>query len=215
MRGRTPLRATPAADRTLAKALDAARSHGIKYVVVSYLQPAERGTTAAAYEKFADQLNRAGETARAAGLTLGYHNHGFEFAPLRRRPAAHRRAPLAAGSGAGETGARRVLGVDHRRRSGGAPHHAQGPHRALHLKDKAKGAPRETDERKVAKATFTEVGHGALDFPAILKAAQAAGVEHYFVEQDQTPGDPIASLRQSYEYLHKLADVTAYRDRSA
>jgi hypothetical protein len=26
-------------------------------------------------------------------------------------------------------------------------------------------------------------------------------VKHYFVEQDQTPGDPVASLRQSYEYL--------------
>src|SRR3954470_13983086 len=81
-------RVTPAADRTLAKALETAQSHGLKYVVVSYLQPAERGTNAAAYEKFADQLNRAGETARAAGLTLGYHNHGFEFAPLPdgRRP---------------------------------------------------------------------------------------------------------------------------------
>ena len=82
----------------------------------------------------------------------------------------------------------------------------------MHLKDKAKGAPRETDERKVAKPTFTEVGHGALDFPAILKAAQTAGVEHYFVEQDQTPGDPVASLRQSYE-VPAQAGLTP-RDRS-
>src|SRR3954452_493901 len=80
-------RVTPAADRTLAKALETAQSHGLKYVVVSYLQPAERGTNAAAYEKFADQLNRAGETARAAGLTLGYHNHGVEVAPF---PAGRR-----------------------------------------------------------------------------------------------------------------------------
>ena len=34
-----------------------------------------------------------------------------------------------------------------------------------------------------------------LDWPKILKAAQAAGVKHYFVEQDQTPGNPIDSLR--------------------
>ena len=63
----------------------------------------------------------------------------------------------------------------------------------------------ETDEGKVAPSSFKEVGSGGLDFPAILKAAASAGVSHLFVEQDQTPGDPIASLKQSYDYLHKLA----------
>ena len=67
------------------------------------------------------------------------------------------------------------------------------------------GAAVQTDEQKVAPATFTEVGHGVLDFPAILKAAHDAGVAHYYVEQDHTPGDPLASLRQSYRYLRTLA----------
>ena len=71
--------------------------------------------------------------------------------------------------------------------------------------DTAKGAPHATDESKVPAATFQEVGSGSLDFPAILKAADAAGVEHYFVEQDHTPGDPIASLRKSYDYLQTIA----------
>jgi len=53
----------------------------------------------------------------------------------------------------------------------------------------------------VPEDAFKEVGSGSIDFPAIFKAADAAGVENYFVEQDQTPGDPIASLRQSYDYL--------------
>jgi hypothetical protein len=39
---------------------------------------------------------------------------------------------------------------------------------------------------------------------SVLKAAAAAGVKHYFVEQDQTAGDPIDSLRDSYQYLQKL-----------
>jgi len=198
-------RVTPAADRTLAKALETAQSHGLKYVVVSYLQPAERGTNAAAYEKFADQLNRAGETARAAGLTLGYHNHGFEFAPLPdgRRPLDVLLSRL------DPSLAKLELDVFWVSITGTNPVELISKHKGvialLHLKDKAKGAPHETNERKVAKTTFTEVGHGELDFPAILTAAQAAGVEHYFVEQDQTPGDPIASLRQSYEYLHSVA----------
>jgi len=37
-----------------------------------------------------------------------------------------------------------------------------------------------------------------------LRAAASAGVQHYFVEQDQTPGDPVESLRQSFAYLSKL-----------
>jgi sugar phosphate isomerase/epimerase len=48
------------------------------------------------------------------------------------------------------------------------------------------------------------VGSGSLDFPAILKAAPAAGVKHYFVEQDQTAGDPIESIRKSFDYLKTM-----------
>ncbi|MBV9885868.1 MAG: sugar phosphate isomerase/epimerase, partial [Acidobacteria bacterium] len=69
----------------------------------------------------------------------------------------------------------------------------------LHLKDKAPGLAVQYDER-VPPTTFKEVGNGSIDIPAVLSASDAAGVRHYFVEQDQTP-DPIASLRQSYKYL--------------
>jgi sugar phosphate isomerase/epimerase len=48
------------------------------------------------------------------------------------------------------------------------------------------------------------VGSGTLDWPVILHAANGAGVKHYFVEQDQTPGDPLDSLRLSYKYLSTL-----------
>jgi sugar phosphate isomerase/epimerase len=56
----------------------------------------------------------------------------------------------------------------------------------------------------VPPTTFTPVGAGAVDFPAVLKAAAAAGVEHYFVEQDHAQGDPIAALKQSYQYLRTI-----------
>ena len=74
----------------------------------------------------------------------------------------------------------------------------------LHCKDKASGTEVMYKET-VPRTAFKEVGSGSLDFRAILKAADAAGVEHYFVEQDHTPGDPIASLRKSYEYLQSIA----------
>ena len=50
---------------------------------------------------------------------------------------------------------------------------------------------------------FTEAGSGTIAWRPLLTLAQKLGIEHYFVEQDETPGDPIASLRKSYEYLQK------------
>ena len=73
----------------------------------------------------------------------------------------------------------------------------------LHLKDKAQGTPVMYKET-VAAGAFKEVGHGILDWAPILRAAESAGVQHYFVEQDQTPGDPVESLRQSFDYISKL-----------
>jgi sugar phosphate isomerase/epimerase len=190
---------------TLERTLDDAKSYGVQYAVVSYLMPAERGGGQQFFEKFAEQLNHAGELGKKAGVQIGYHNHGFEFEALPdgRRPLdvlVARTDPSLV---------RLELDVFWVGITGASPVDLLTQYRGrvalVHLKDKAKDAARTTDESKVPEATFKEVGSGSLDFPAILKAAEAAGVEHYFVEQDHTPGDPIASLRKSYEYLQTIA----------
>lgn len=191
-------------DATLERALQDARTHGVEYAVVSYLMASERGGGVAFYEKLADRLNRAGTLGRSAGVTIGYHNHGFEFEPFAdgRRPLDVLMARTDPGLvrleldvfWVGITGANPVDLLDR----------YKGRVALVHLKDKAKDAATATDEGKVPPAAFKEVGSGALDFPAILKAAHATGIEHYFVEQDHTAGDPIASLRQSYQYLQTL-----------
>jgi sugar phosphate isomerase/epimerase len=190
---------------TLERTLDDAKSYGVQYAIVSYLMPSERGGGEAFFEKFAEQLNRAGEAGKKAGIAIGYHNHGFEFEPLPdgRRPLdvlVARTDPSLV---------RLELDVFWIGITGASPvdllTQYKGRVALLHLKDKAKDAARTTDERQVPKETFKEVGSGSLDFPAILKAAEAAGVEHYFVEQDHTPDDPIASLRKSYEFLQTIA----------
>jgi sugar phosphate isomerase/epimerase len=76
--------------------------------------------------------------------------------------------------------------------------------RLVHLKDKAKGTANLFQESQVKPEAFTEVGSGVLDFPGVLAAAKAAGVAHAFVEQDQTAGDPVDSLKKSYGYLAGL-----------
>jgi sugar phosphate isomerase/epimerase len=72
-----------------------------------------------------------------------------------------------------------------------------------HLQDKVKEVPRQFSEM-LEQGAFTEAGSGVVNFPAILKAAQTAGVKYYFVEQDEAGGDPLESLRRSFEYLKKI-----------
>jgi sugar phosphate isomerase/epimerase len=198
-------RPKPPTDDALKKTFDEIRAFGPSYAVVAYLFKGERPKDAAGWMKFAEQMNRAGKFAKSAGLTLAYHNHAFEYEKL---PDGQRPLDVLLKTfdpelvkieldvyWVGITGADPVAMIEQLGKR--AP--------LLHLKDKDKAAPPETDEGKVARTSFKEVGSGGLDFPAILKAAASAGVEHLFVEQDQTPGDPIASLKQSYDYLHKLA----------
>jgi len=65
--------------------LDAAiadvKQRGFQYIVLPYIPPAQRGGIET-FKKLAETLNSAGEKAKAAGLTLCYHNHAFEFEPM-------------------------------------------------------------------------------------------------------------------------------------
>ena len=185
----------------LARAIDRSRQWGFAFAVFPYLPPAERG----GLEKIrvlCDKLNRAGEKCRAAGLRFCYHNHAFEFEPMEGTTGFQvmmdRLDPKLCGfeldcfwvSVAGHDPAALL-----RQLSGRVP--------LVHLKDKPANAPVMYKE-SVDHATFKEVGNGSLDWKAILAAAASAKVEHYFVEQDYTPGDPLESLRQSYRYLSRL-----------
>lgn len=49
--------------------------------------------------------------------------------------------------------------------------------------------------------TMMEVGNGNLDWPAILESADAAGCKWFCIEQDTCLGDPLDSLKASYDYL--------------
>lgn len=184
-------------------AVEEAKSYGAEYVVIPYVRPDERGSLDD-WRAFCDKLNQAGETARNAGSPLCYHNHAFEFAgePGQRRidifldrtdpKLVHLEVDVFWLSAAGQDP------VEFLQKNASRV-------RLIHLKDKAKGMRVLYDEAKAKPSDFKEVGNGSLDFPAILRAAEKAGVAHYFVEQDHTPGDPVDSLRVSYQHLRALA----------
>jgi sugar phosphate isomerase/epimerase len=185
-------------------AIEATAGMGIRYMVISYLMPAERQGVLAktVYQRFADAMNKAGEKAKAAGLRLCYHNHAFEFAgkegdrPFDRLEKGFDpdlvcwELDVFWAALAGHDPAALIREYPKRIR-------------LLHLKDLKPGAPRMTDERLATPDLFKEVGAGSLNFPDILRAAAQANVDHYYVEQDECPGNPLDSLRQSHHYLKK------------
>jgi sugar phosphate isomerase/epimerase len=185
----------------LPPALDEAKEKGFEYVVCPYIAPQDRGG-ADVIKKLGETLNAAGERCQKAGLHLCYHNHAFEFQPegsgtlldVLMQTADPKLVNLEMDimwvtvAGADPVSLLKKYG-----------------HRValMHLKNVAPGVEKRYNEM-VPKTAFREVGNGVVDIPAVLKAAADAGVKHYFVEQDQTPGDPVASLRMSFEYLKKL-----------
>jgi sugar phosphate isomerase/epimerase len=50
---------------------------------------------------------------------------------------------------------------------------------------------------------MVDVGSGTLDFARVFAAAERAGIRHAFVEHD-SPSDPLASIRASYDALSRL-----------
>lgn len=179
-------------------AIASVKTAGVQYFTMAYIQPAARGDLDF-YRKTADQMNHTGELCKKAGLQFAYHNHAFEFGGTPgERPIDIFKARLDKKLVALEMDMFwvSVAGIDPLQML----QEWKGRVALLHLKDKEKGTPVQYTE-SVARTAFKEVGAGSLDFPALLKAAPGLGVKHYFVEQDQTPGDPLDSLKKSFEYL--------------
>ena len=184
-------------------ALDDAKAKGFKYVVCPYIAPADRGGVEV-IKKLADTLNKAGAKCKAAGTQLCYHNHAFEFEPVAGGKGnlldvlMESTDPALVGLEFDIMWAA-VGGVDPitvlNKYKGRVP--------LMHVKDLGPNITVRFNE-KVPKEAFKEAGAGILELPKILKAANEAGTKHFFVEQDQTPGDPMASLKQSIAYLKKL-----------
>ena len=186
----------------MSRVVDQLKAWGFQYAVHPYVPQEDRGGPDV-MKAMADKLNLFGEKCHAAGLQAAYHNHAFESATAGNQTLFQ---VLIDNTDKKLVGFEidcfwiSVAGNDPvefiKKLSGRVP--------LLHLKDKAQGTEQRFNE-SVPRTAFKEVGNGVLDWPAILRAASAAGVQHYFVEQDQTPGDPLESIRQSYNYLSKLS----------
>lgn len=184
--------------------LSQTQGYGLRDVMVPFVPAAERPADRAGFEAVAERLSRMSRAAAAAGLRFGYHNHAFEFG--REKDGTRWLDVLMQGTA--EAGMWLQLDVFWASVGGADPvsvlRQYTGRIASLHLKDKAATTGTSLVESQVPPTAFVEVGAGSLDFRAILAAARASGARHYFVEQDQTPGDPVESLRKSYAFLAGL-----------
>lgn len=168
-----------------------ARLHRLGCRFTAYPYPAGVDLAdAAAVEAWISKLETAAQALAAEGLTLCYHNHHHEFRKLGARTLLDlifEKAPSLQAE-------LDTYWVQH---GGGCPiawcRKMDGRLPLLHLKDYVVNHEN--------KPTFCEVGAGNLDFEAIVAAAEASGCQWFIVEQDETPGDPVDSLAQSFRYL--------------
>jgi sugar phosphate isomerase/epimerase len=175
----------------LAKSVETAQAIGHKLVVCPFLLPQERKTLND-YKAHATTLNKAGEAFKKVGIEFGYHNHDFEFTELEGK--------LPMDLLLAETDPKLVkLELDlywiTAAKQDPLAFIAKNPGRivAFHVKDMDK-----------SKTFFTEVGRGRIDFKPIFAKSKQAGVKYFIVEQDQCPGNPLDSIKISFDYLKTL-----------
>lgn len=174
-----------------AKVVDRLRRLGCDFGAIPFAKDVDL-TNAEEVRLFTRKLDVAGQTLRAAGLTLGYHNHAIEFvrfegAPVldfifAQVPARHLASEL-------DTYYVHFGGGDVvewcEKLNGRLP--------VMHIKDYGF-----TAENKPA---WCEIGQGNLSWRRIIPAAERSGCRWFVVEQETCPGDPFESLRISFDYL--------------
>lgn len=173
------------------KQLDDAKTAGHEWVTIAYIAE-EKRKTLDDWKRHAELFNRAAAQAKSAGLRFAYHNHNFEITPLEgTRPLDLLLTSTDPKLVDFEMDLYWVVF------GGGNPvdffSRYPGRFPLVHVKDSA-GPP----DNKMA-----DVGSGTINFRQIFAQSERAGIKHYFVEHDQ-PKDPIATITNSYNYLHNL-----------
>jgi len=189
------------------RAVDAAHVVGHKFLVNPWIDESIREHPDG-WKQAAEAFNRAGETARKGGIQFAYHNHWFEFKPMRDGTLPYDLLLKACDPHlvAMEMDLCwvNVGGSDPIKYFNRYP----GRFPMVHVKDVTKfPSPRPIEGAVLtvpqAVADMTEVGSGIIDWKHIFANSGKAGIQHYFVENDE-PTDAIASITKSRQYLTTL-----------
>lgn len=151
---------------------------------------------AAGLDRFIEELHPVAERFSSEGLQIAFHNHSLELTWVGEQP-------FLAEMYARTTPEQLVAELDtYWLQHGGADpaqwiaaYERRVP--LLHMKDML--------ATKEWKPRFAEVGHGNLNWRAIVAAARAADVQWFIIEQDDCFGrDPVEALGDSFRYVKSL-----------
>ena len=148
------------------------------------------------WEAFAKDYSQIAKTLAAQGLPIGYHNHSHELAPV-AKPDGGRTTAMQVLLDACDPSVWFEIDTYWIAHGGGDPAQwiskCKGRIPAIHFKDISITPNREHK--------MVEVGTGNLNWPAILDACKAAGVQWYLIERDSGDLDPFESLKISLEHM--------------
>ena len=177
-----------------------AKALGLKYSGVAWV-PHKGQFDEAQARATADVFNKAGEVLAKYGIKFFYHIHGYEFIPF--------------GDGTlfdllmKETNPKYVtfemdiLWVVFPGQDPVKLFQKYGKRFELvHLKDLKKGVKTGEMTGHTDVTNDVAIGSGQMDYPSILKAAQKAGVKHYFIE-DESPSAR-EQLPESLKFLKQV-----------
>jgi sugar phosphate isomerase/epimerase len=185
---------------------DVASALECSHVILPWISDEQRGRDQ--YKVHAEMLNQAGEVLKASNITVGYHNHQFEFFDL----------------GGGETGMNILLSETDPDLVAfeldlfwaaltGANivelfEQHPGRFKMCHIKDLSGDASPFRDSLDfpaIVQAVMVNVGEGDLPFEDYFAANDVSGMEYFIVEHDNPP----RPFRQAVET--SLASVRAMR----
>ncbi len=174
-------------NRTLSDAAEV----GHKWLVIASTEDSDRDTPDA-IKRTADLIHKAADDANFYKIKLAYHNHDVEFQNVGGRPMFDQLLELTKPNELAVE-----MDIYWITKAGGNPlqYFKRWPGRfpLVHVKD-AGPAP---------AYDMRDVGKGDIKWAELFAHRKEAGIKHFFVEHD-TPRDPIASIKASYEYLRKL-----------
>lgn len=171
-------------------AIEETKSLGAKYMVLAWIPPEQRQTLAD-WNNWVILINRVGKMCDEKGIRFLYHNHNFEFEKVEGVEPYDLLL---------EKADRRYVGFEldiyWLKLAGREPEplFARYPKGfpLSHVKDMSKD-----------KRAMVDVGDGKIDFAKIFKQSKISGMNHYFVEHDDTKV-PFETLEKSIKYLRGL-----------
>ena len=190
--------------------IEAAKIIGHSYIICPWIDEKQRKQPDG-WKRAADLFNKAGEVSQKAGVRFGYHNHSFEFEPADslggKLPYDFFLEQLDPKLVTMEMDLCwiSVAGKDPLAYFEKYP----GRFPLVHVKDWVKDSTVSSGYKGAMGQTvkyrgrMADVGQGSVDWKRIFAHSGEAGIQHYFVENDE-PKSAFDDIKISYDYLNKL-----------